>query len=96
MGLKIFSFCLDTEVVDRIDKISDARSEFVRSRPFVTNAAFAHFGTNGGMLTFAATCANGSFAQLVYFAKSRERLRAAIDGARSECPRRALNTLSIF
>ena len=54
MGLKIFSFCLDTEVVDRIDKISDARSEFVRSRPFVTNTAFAHFGTNGGKRPFAA------------------------------------------
>ena len=54
MGLKIFSFCSDTELVDRVDAISDARPEFDQSGLFVTNAAFAHFDTKGGKETFAA------------------------------------------
>ena len=54
MDRKIFSFCLDTELVDRVDAISDARPEFDQSGLFVTNAAFAHFDTKGGERTFAA------------------------------------------
>ena len=55
MGLKIFSFCSDTELVDRVDAISDARPEFDQSGLFVTNAAFAHFDTKGGVRTLAAS-----------------------------------------
>ena len=54
MDRKIFSFCLDTEFVDRVDAISDAWPEFDQSGLFVTNAAFAHFDTKGGEQMFAA------------------------------------------
>jgi hypothetical protein len=37
----------------------------------------AHFYTNGGEPSLAAHCTNGSYAQIVYFAKSRERTKRA-------------------
>ena len=54
MGRNTFSFCLGTELVDRVDAVSDARFDFAKSGPFVTNAAFAHFDTKGGKRSFAA------------------------------------------
>jgi hypothetical protein len=39
----------------------------------------------GGLQTFAAISANGSYAQIVYFAKSRERPFAAVRTGHRRC-----------